>query len=235
MSSHAWSCGCRGRSRGPRRAPASASPSPARAGRRRRSSPAGSSASRRAGASARAGGSDPTAPAVRRRRAAGPRHRRASTATSTGSPAAADCSTRSARPRATCATLGGAGASRVSLSGVNRGSPAPMKRSPLDLHGLAVEHDRVRLGRDGGLGDDRVVVAAHPDVGHAEGRDRVDERVLRRGAVVADVTGVDDHVDVELVGDRAGSPPTRSGSGGCRRRRARGSSTDPVGTPARST
>ena len=72
----------------------------------------------------------------------------------------------------TCDTLAGAAPSRVSLSGVNRGSPMPRNRSPPTSTGsVAVEHDRVRLRRDRRLRHVRVVVAAHPDVRHAERRD----------------------------------------------------------------
>src|SRR5690606_20617394 len=68
-----------------------------------------------------------------------------------------------------------------------------------DVAHLVVEDDGVLLFGDGALGGLGVVVAAYEHVGDAEGADLLDELVLRLGAVVGDVAGVDDQVDGELV------------------------------------
>ncbi len=66
--------------------------------------------------------------------------------------------------------------------------------------GLAVvEHVHVLEALQIALGAVRVVVAAHPHVGRAEVRDRVEEGVLGGRAVVHGVAGVDDDVDVVLL------------------------------------
>ena len=73
------------------------------------------------------------------------------------------------------------------------------EREPRDLGHVTVEHHGVWLGGDRPLGDRRVVVAADEDVRGVDRGDLVDVAVLDRRALVHDVAGVDDDIDLELV------------------------------------
>src|SRR5690606_38389613 len=59
------------------------------------------------------------------------------------------------------------------------------------------------------LGDQRVVVGADPDIGGAEVLDGVEDAVLGGRAVVHGVAGVDDHVHLVLLHQRADDRPAR--------------------------
>ena len=85
------------------------------------------------------------------------------------------------------------------LSGVKRGSPIPAIVTPLIVINVAVEHERVGVARDGRLGPQRVVVAAHEHVGHAGVGDARQHARLDLGPPGGDVARVDDHVGVELL------------------------------------
>ena len=86
-----------------------------------------------------------------------------------------------------------------SLFGVYRVSATPQNAQTRDRGGVTVEHDGVRLRRDGALRGGRVVVAAHPHVWHADVLDSAHQPGLWLGSPVGDVTGVGDSVDAELL------------------------------------
>src|SRR6266496_3568533 len=78
---------------------------------------------------------------------------------------------------------------------------------PVDRDFGPGEHDRVPLPGHCALRGDGVVVALDEDIRHVECTNRPDEGVLRRAAVVGEVAGVDDEVDIELAGKRVHDVP----------------------------
>ena len=196
-----------GRSRAPTARSGWASRPRARAGWTRRSSPRRTAGCRRPAARRRGGARARPGPAAPCRRSSRAPSGSCMTAMSTGRPPSADAKAWSASDWPTSMTEPGAGWSAGVLV---RGEPRvadPDDPQPGDLEDRVVEHVAVGQPLDEVLGGHRVVVAAHPDVGHAEGPDRLERLVLGGQPVVGDVAGVDDRLHLELARHRADDVP----------------------------